>query len=215
MTAAFVLAVSSAVAWAGSPYPYFDPKKDGYNIKDDSRPWFDGKDYPFYQDMFNGKSLKPQEEGSYQKTPEGSVPVRMVLGKIEKIYDPFIPAIVGEGDNYGAGEFGHPREFIPKNPTQPNAESIARGKDLYNTYCAACHGTDGLSNTVPVQRGVPAPPIVAFFDIPTAAPHLYNKIKYGSFFQTPRGFMPAYGAQTSVEDRWDMVNYMMSEQFGK
>ena len=28
-------------------YPYFDPKKDGYNIKDDESPWFDGKDYPF------------------------------------------------------------------------------------------------------------------------------------------------------------------------
>ena len=27
--------------------------------------------------------------------------------------------------------------------------------------------------------------------------------------------MPAYGAQTSVRDRWDMVNYMMSDAFGK
>ena len=27
--------------------------------------------------------------------------------------------------------------------------------------------------------------------------------------------MPAYGAQTSVQDRWDMVNYMMSDSFGK
>jgi mono/diheme cytochrome c family protein len=86
---------------------------------------------------------------------------------------------------------------------------------LYNTYCAACHGTDGLANTVAVQKGVPAPPIVAIVKIFTAQSHLYNKIKYGSFFQEPRGFMPAFGAQTSVRDRWDMVNYLTSEGFGK
>lgn len=196
---------------AGDPYPYFDPKKDGYNIKNDARPWYDGKDYPFYQDMFDGKSIKPQEEGTYQKFPERSVPVRVVLGKIKKIYDPFIPAIAGNG----SGPEGHPREFHPRNPTQATSDSIARGRVLYNTYCAACHGTDGLSQTVVVSKGVPAPPITPFFQISTASPHLYNKIKYGSFFQKPRGFMPAYGAQTSVHDRWDMVNYMLSNEFGK
>ena len=71
-----------------------------------------------------------------------------------------------------------------------------------------------MSQTIVVEKGVPAPPITAFFRIPTASSHLYNKIKYGSFFQEPRGLMPSYGAQTSVRDRWDMVNYMMSDSFG-
>ena len=44
-------------------YPYFDPQK-GYQIKNDARPWFDGKDYPFFREMYDGKHLKPQEEGS-------------------------------------------------------------------------------------------------------------------------------------------------------
>ena len=213
----FFLFFCSLVALAGSSlqaldnYPYFDPKKDGYNIKDDESPWFDGIDYPFFRDMMDGKSLKPQEEGTYQKFPEDSVPVRLVLGKIVKIYDPFIPAIGGDG----SGSEGHPREFWPKNPTSSTAASRRRGRVLYNTYCAACHGQDGLSQTVVVSKGVPAPPITPFFKMPTAGPHLYNKIKYGSFFQQPRGFMPAYGAQTSIRDRWDMVNYMLSDEFGK
>ena len=190
-------------------YPYYDPQK-GYGIENDGSPWFDGKDYPYFQEMYDGKGIKPQEEGSYLKFPKKSIPVRKVLGKIVKIYDPFIPAIFGDG----SGEKGNPREFRPKNPTQPTSESIDRGRALFNTYCAACHGVDGLSQTVVVDKGVPAPPITAFFKIPTAAPHLYNKIKYGSFFQEPRGFMPSYGAQTSVRDRWDMVNYMMSDVFG-
>ena len=202
--------LTTATVRAMDQYPYFDPQK-GYGIEDDARPWFDGKDYPYFREMYNGKSLKPQEEGSYQRFPEKSVPVRVVLGKIVKIYDPFIPAVFGDG----AGTKGNPREFIPKNPTQATADSIKRGQALFNTYCAACHGEDGLSQTVVVEKGVPAPPIKAFFQMPTASSHLYNKIKYGSFFQEPRGFMPAYGAQTSVRDRWDMVNYMMSDTFGK
>jgi mono/diheme cytochrome c family protein len=204
----FLLTAASVNAM--EQYPYFDPQK-GYGIENDARPWFDGKDYPFFREMYDGKSLKPQEEGSYQNFPKQSVPVRVVLGKIVKIYDPFIPAVYLDG----AGINGNPREFSPKNPTQATSDSINRGQTLYNTYCAACHGEDGESNTVVVEKGVPAPPIKAFFQMPTAAPHLYNKIKYGSFFQEPRGFMPSYGAQTSVRDRWDMVNYMMSDTFGK
>jgi len=203
------LLLVSLTARAADQYPYSDPQK-GYGIENDGKPWFDGKDYPYFKEMYDGKSIKPQEEGSYQKFPNKSVPVKSVLGKIVKVFDPFIPAIVGDG----SGEKGNPREFRPKNPTQPTSDSIVRGRALFNTYCAACHGGDGLSQTVVVEKGVPAPPITAFFKIPTAASHLYNKIKYGSFFQEPRGFMPAYGAQTSVRDRWDMVNYMMSDAFG-
>jgi len=169
--------LTSETTEAMEQYPYFDPQK-GYGIENDARPWFDGKDYPFFREMYDGKSLKPQEEGSYQHFPKQSVPVRMVLGKVVRIYDPFIPAVHGDG----AGTKGNPREFSPKNPTQATSDSIKRGQTLYNTYCAACHGEDGNSNTVVVEKGVPAPPITAFFQIPTAAAHLYNKIKYGSFF---------------------------------
>ena len=83
--------------------------------------------------------------------PEKSVPVRMVLGKVVKIYDPFIPAIYGDG----SGIKGNPREFFPKNPTQATAESLKRGQILYNTYCAVCHGEDGMSQTIVVEKGVP------------------------------------------------------------
>ncbi len=203
------LMLTAGIVTAMEQYPYFDPQR-GYQIKNDNRPWFDGKDYPFFQEMYDGKHLKAQEEGSYIEFPEKSVPVRMVLGKVVKIYDPFIPAIYGDG----SGIKGNPREFFPKNPTQATAESLKRGQILYNTYCAVCHGEDGMSQTIVVEKGVPAPPITAFFRIPTASSHLYNKIKYGSFFQEPRGLMPSYGAQTSVRDRWDMVNYMMSDSFG-
>ena len=111
ISALLLLSAGSVIAM--EQYPYFDPQK-GYQIKNDARPWFDGKDYPFFSEMYDGKHLKPQEEGSYIKSPEQSVPVRVVLGKVVKIYDPFIPAVYGDG----AGVKGNPREFDPKNSTQ-------------------------------------------------------------------------------------------------
>jgi len=205
--AAMPLLVLICVVWGSSlyaadRYPYFDPQR-GYNIKEDNRPWYDGKFYPYWNDMFNGKSIKPQEQGTYQKFPEQSVPVRRVLGKMKTIYDPVVP----EGERWSK----------PKNPGKATPASIVKGRWLFNTYCAICHGQDGLANTVPVQKGMPAPPIAGIFasKSPEMETHLYNKIRYGSFFQNPRGVMPAYGFQTSVKDRWDMVNYMMSPQFGK
>ena len=72
-----------------------------------------------------------------------------------------------------------------------------------------------MANTIVVKKGVPAPPILPFFKMPTATSHLYTKIKYGRFYQEPRGLLPAFGDETSVNDRWDMVNYMLSNDFGK
>ena len=70
--------LTSVTAGAMEQYPYFDPQK-GYGIENDARPWFDGKDYPFFREMYDGKSLKPQEEGSYQNFPKKSVPVSCLL----------------------------------------------------------------------------------------------------------------------------------------
>ena len=65
----------SLTAGAADQYPYADPQK-GYGIENDGKPWFDGKDYPFFKEMYDGKSIKAQEEGSYQKFPKKSVPVK-------------------------------------------------------------------------------------------------------------------------------------------
>ncbi len=202
--------------WADPPNnPYSDTRTDGYNFKDDARPWFDGKDYPFYSDMYDGKSIKPQEEGTYQSFPQGSIPVRFNLlkpgpNKIESIFEEFIPLL--------------DREIRPQNPIEASKDSIDRGRVLYNTYCATCHGQDGLAKTVVAEKGKQY-----LFGIPAInlliqvlpEPHLYNKIRYGSAYNIDSvhrpvpGSMPAYGMQTSIQDRWDMVNYMKSSQFGK
>lgn len=166
------------------------PDYQGYNL---GAPWFDGLPWDWFLDMFNQPSIKPQEVGTVQQFPVDSVP--------RSGAEPFIPptAIVN-------GILL--RDQMPKNPTQPTAESLARGQVLFETFCGVCHGNQGTGGTPVTLKGIPAPPIGAMFPFLTG-PHLYNKIRYGG------PIMPAYGFQTSIQDRWDMVNYMKSPQFGK
>ena len=166
------------------------PDYQGYNL---DRPWFDGKSWDWFLDMFNQPSIKPQEEGTVQSFPLESVPRKGV--------EPVIPATAMRDGRLL-------RDQIPVNPSAKTPESLARGRVLYETFCAVCHGKTGQAGTPVTKRGMPAPPIAAMFPFLTE-PHLYNKILYGG------PIMPAYGFQTSQQDRWDMVNYMKSPQFGK
>jgi len=176
-----------AIVWAATG------TREDYQSYDLERPWFDGRSYPFYLDMFNQPSIKPQEEGTFQRFPEHSVP--------RSGREPFIDATAIKNDQLQ-------RDLEPVNPTQATPASVARGTVLYDTYCAVCHGVDGNAGTPVTQRGMPAPPIAALLPA-LSEPHLYNKILYGG------PIMPTYGFQTSQQDRWDMVNYMKSPQFGK
>ena len=176
-----------AVVWASTG------SRPDYQRFDLTAPWFDGKSFNYYRDMIDNPSVKPQEIGTFQRFPKQSVPRTGV--------EPGVPNTANEQGVLL-------RDQIPENPTQATAASIASGRKLYNIYCAACHGKDGLANTPVAKKGMPAPPIKAFAPTQTEA-HLYNKIRYGG------PIMPTYGFQTSQSDRWDMVNYMKSPQFAK
>ena len=177
-----------ALVW-GSVAKEQPPDYQGYDL---SRPWFDGKPWDWFLDMFNQPSIKPQEVGTVQQFPEGSVPRSGV--------EPFIPATALLNNQLL-------RDQIPTNPVEATPASIARGEALYAIYCAVCHGDQGQGNTPVVQRGMPAIPIKALVGI-FSEPHLYNKILYG------QPIMPAYGYQTTAQERWDMVNFLKSPRFG-
>ena len=180
--------------------PYDDPrtKEPGYNLRNDWKPWYKKEWYPFFQEMFDGKGLKPQEEGTYLQFPENSVPVKVVLGKTQSVYELEVPV--------------EEREVHPINAVPVTPESLANGRKMFNTYCGVCHGVDGNGGTPVGQKGMQfgffPPPIAAMLPVLSEA-HLYNKIRYGG------PIMPSYGVQTSRKDRWDIVNYLKSSQFGK
>ena len=175
-----------AVVWASTASR---PDYQGFDL---TAPWFDGKSFEYYLEMFNSPSIKPQEVGTFQRFPEHSVPRTGV--------EPDVPDIINDQ--------GLLRVQMPKNPSQATAASIARGRKMFNIYCAACHARDGMGNTPVTQKGIYSISIKPLFPFLTEA-HLYNKIRYGGTA------MPAYGFQTTKSERWDMVNYVKSPQFGK
>lgn len=92
----------------------------------------------------------------------------------------------------------------PDNPVPADETSLARGKQLFEIHCAACHGITGVGNGA----------VSAFFtqkkpaDLTSAAVQAKSD---GSIFLTISngfGFMPALNENFTVRERWDIVNYV-------
>jgi len=91
-----------------------------------------------------------------------------------------------------------------KNPVPADAQSLARGKKLFEIYCTPCHGVGGKGDGLVAARFIPPPDLTS----PTvqAKPdgHFSYYIGYGG------AIMPAYGEALSPADRWDIVNHIRS-----
>jgi len=91
-----------------------------------------------------------------------------------------------------------------QNPLEPTAAVLARGGQLYQQHCWACHGDQGVGNGPVVGPGkfpyAPASNAAAVAQYSDG--YLYGIIRVG------RGLMPAYGDRTGHLDRWAMVLYM-------
>ena len=160
--------------------------------------------------MFDGKSIKPQEEGpikNFQRIPSQSGWYwanwcGFMIHSFQQLRE-MDPDPKGIRENSGQ----------KSNSSDSRIDLSWKNSLQYLLCCMSWRRWFGKYHCG--QKGVPAPPILPFFKMPTATSHLYNKIKYGSFYQEPRGLMPAFGDETSVNDRWDMVNYMLSNDFGE
>lgn len=94
-----------------------------------------------------------------------------------------------------------------KNPFPATPESIARGKHEFETYCAVCHGEDGMAAQTPEHpvamklgaNGAPPFPLAATPSYTDGM--IFTKIRYG------KPLMPGY-PQIPDEDRWHIINYL-------
>ncbi len=84
---------------------------------------------------------------------------------------------------------------------------MARGQDMFNAFCAPCHGRTGAGNGMIVQRGFTAPP-------PLYADYLQG-MPPGYFFSVITngiGVMPDHASQITPADRWAIVAYLQALQ---
>lgn len=96
------------------------------------------------------------------------------------------------------------------NPTDPNdAESLARGEELYQRFCIVCHGPDGVganANIVQFHPVLPAYNLSGDLVAAYSDAYIYAMIRVG------RGLMPEYGSRITHFDRWHVVNYVRQLQ---
>lgn len=92
-------------------------------------------------------------------------------------------------------------------PIPVTHELLARGRDRYAIFCAACHGATGDGNGITKQYGMVATP--TFHDDrlrEMSEGEIFNTITHG------KGQMLSYADKLSPEDRWAVVAYMRALQ---
>ena len=93
------------------------------------------------------------------------------------------------------------------NPVPADEVSLARGKTLYNIYCAVCHGPQGKGDGVmkAYLKTSPPPSLVSEAVARRDDAGIFSMITFGG------GTMPNFRDLT-VRERWDIVNYVRKLQ---
>ncbi|MSR35570.1 MAG: cytochrome c [Gemmatimonadetes bacterium] len=95
------------------------------------------------------------------------------------------------------------------NPVPPTAESLARGKVVFERMCGVCHGPAGNpqeASILPKLQLMMAFPLANGGALLRSDGYIFGMITVG------RGVMPAYGHQVPYYDRWNVVNYVRQLQ---
>jgi len=114
------------------------------------------------------------------------------------------------------GELPVTRETADRlvNPRTRTAESLNRGKWVYQTYCLVCHGESGRGDgPVSLQGGGPFPGVRSL--VTDTLSRKSDGYIYGMILDAAamgRGLMPRYSDKVRGTDRWDLVNYVRSLQ---
>ena len=102
---------------------------------------------------------------------------------------------------------------LQANPFPITEEGMARGKDLYDTFCAICHGKKGDGNGWLVDEAnanakYPAAPANFLLDdhVNSSNGRYYHAIMYG------KNVMGAYKDKISYEERWQVIHYIRALQ---
>jgi mono/diheme cytochrome c family protein len=121
--------------------------------------------------------------------PEGTVPVDL---------RPF-PFAAGEDEAIRAGA-----ELM--NPLDPAGDATVRGREVYESKCAVCHGTGGLGDGPIIGRFPNPPNLLAEHARMYPDGRLFHVITRG------QGLMPSHAVQVLPDDRWAVVAYLRTLQ---
>ena len=95
-------------------------------------------------------------------------------------------------------------------PFPVTMETMNRGQERYQIFCAACHGMTGIGDGLIVRRGFRRPP--SFHE------ERLRQAPVGHFFDVSTngwGAMPSYAAQVTPADRWAIIAYIRALQLSQ
>jgi len=115
-----------------------------------------------------------------------------------------------EDSYFYTGKIGaNPGDYMPAD-VPVNEETLERGRERFNIYCAPCHSRVGDGNGMLPQRGYRHPP--------SYHSDRLRKAPLGYFFDViTNGFgaMPDYASQIPPDDRWRIVAYIRALQLSQ
>jgi mono/diheme cytochrome c family protein len=165
-----------------------------------------------------GRSMRNQPSvGAYENPrlpPEGSVPFaapnypaspdQVGLGQPEGSE---IPPAVTPFQLLTSAPEAQPA-IAQRNPVPATAESLERGRVMYERSCTPCHASSGAGDGLVTRAGVPPRSLLTPEARALSDGYIYTIIRVG------RGAMPQYGHQITHFDRWHLVNYVRQLQAG-
>jgi len=102
-----------------------------------------------------------------------------------------------------------PNEYASlSDPIDATEESLARGGELFTTYCASCHGDGGMGDGPAAATLDPAPVAIAHTSQMLGDDYLFWRITEGGQGAPFNSAMPAWKSVLSEQDRWDIINYV-------
>ncbi len=149
-----------------------------------------------------------------RKPVEGTIPLGyagMKREDFDKVY-PNIPENGSVPYYYEDTEEERTRAMaeITENPFPITAVGLTQGKELYDIFCAICHGEKGDGGGYLARDGSPYPAQPANFlleeFVDATAGRYYHSIMYG------KNVMGHYKDKLSYEERWQVIHYIRSLQ---
>ena len=113
-----------------------------------------------------------------------------------------------EDEQFFTGKIGE--QLAATFPMPVTGETLTRGRERFEIYCAVCHGATGEGTGMIVQRGFPQPPSFheqRLRDAPVG--HFVDVITNGY------GVMYSYASRVSPEDRWAIAAYIRALQLSQ
>lgn len=154
----------------------------------------DDRNYQYFPDMYESEAYEAYGEYEiFVNSQEAKLPVE---NSVPRGWMPYDYPNTQEG--YDAAK------ATLENPLPYTEENVTHGKELYNIYCAVCHGDKGDGKGILATRekimGIPAYNAPGRNITPGSAYHVM-------FFG--RNTMGSYANQTTEMERWKIAMYVM------